>query len=44
MSVDWFELAYTVLGGLCVFLFGMRAMSESLQACGHPSVFTPRFY
>jgi phosphate:Na+ symporter len=32
MSVDWFELAYTVLGGLCVFLFGMRALSESLQA------------
>ena len=32
MSVDWFELAYRVLGGLCVFLFGMKALSESLQA------------
>jgi phosphate:Na+ symporter len=32
MTVDWFELAYTVVGGLCVFLFGMKALSESLQA------------
>jgi len=32
MTVDWFELSYRVLGGLCVFLFGMRALSESLQA------------
>jgi phosphate:Na+ symporter len=32
MTVDWFELAYTVIGGLCVFLFGMKALSESLQA------------
>ncbi len=32
MNVDWFELAYTVIGGLCVFLFGMKALSESLQA------------
>jgi phosphate:Na+ symporter len=28
----WFELGYTVLGGLGVFLFGMRMLSESLQA------------
>ncbi len=29
---DWFTLAYTVLGGLGVFLFGMKMLSESLQA------------
>lgn len=28
----WFTLAYTVLGGLGVFLFGMKMLSESLQA------------
>lgn len=28
---DWFTLAYTVLGGLGVFLFGMKLLSESLQ-------------
>jgi len=32
MHVAWFELAYNVLGGLAVFLFGMKALSESLQA------------
>lgn len=32
MNVDWFELGYSVIGGLCVFLFGMKALSESLQA------------
>ncbi len=32
MNVDWFELGYQVIGGLCVFLFGMKALSESLQA------------
>jgi phosphate:Na+ symporter len=31
-NVAWFELAYNVVGGLCVFLFGMKALSESLQA------------
>ena len=29
---DWFTLIYTVLGGLGVFLFGMKLLSESLQA------------
>lgn len=29
---DWFTLAYTVLGGLGIFLFGMKLLSESLQA------------
>ena len=28
---DWFTLAYTVLGGLGIFLFGMKLLSESLQ-------------
>ncbi len=32
MNIDWFTLAYNVIGGLCVFLFGMKALSESLQA------------
>lgn len=32
MNVNWFELAYHLFGGLCVFLFGMKAMSEGLQA------------
>lgn len=32
MNISWFELGYTVIGGLCVFLFGMKALSESLQA------------
>ena len=32
MSVDWFTLGYQVIGGLSVFLFGMKALSESLQA------------
>ena len=32
MGVDWFELGYRVIGGLAVFLFGMRTMSEGLQA------------
>ncbi|MCA8944855.1 MAG: Na/Pi cotransporter family protein, partial [Planctomycetes bacterium] len=29
---DWFTLAYTVVGGLGIFLFGMKLLSESLQA------------
>ncbi|MBZ0137175.1 MAG: Na/Pi cotransporter family protein [Planctomycetes bacterium] len=29
---DWFTLVYTVLGGLGIFLFGMKLLSESLQA------------
>ena len=32
MDINWFELAYKVIGGLGVFLFGMRSLSESLQA------------
>lgn len=30
--MDWFKLAYTLLGGLGIFFFGMKMMSESLQA------------
>jgi phosphate:Na+ symporter len=32
VNVAWFELAYNVIGGLAVFLFGMKALSEALQA------------
>lgn len=31
-AYDWFTLAYSVLGGLGIFLFGMKLLSESLQA------------
>ena len=30
--MDWFKLAYTVLGGLGIFFFGMKMLSEGLQA------------
>lgn len=30
--MDWFQLSYTVLGGLGVFFFGMKMLSEGLQA------------
>ncbi len=32
MNFDWFTLSYQVVGGLSVFLFGMKTLSESLQA------------
>jgi phosphate:Na+ symporter len=32
--MDYFQIAYTVLGGLGVFFFGMKNMSDSLQAMG----------
>ena len=32
--MDYFTIAYTVLGGLGVFFFGMKHMSDSLQAMG----------
>lgn len=32
MGEFWFELGYNVIGGLGVFLFGMKALSEGLQA------------
>ncbi|MCB0366302.1 MAG: Na/Pi cotransporter family protein [Bdellovibrionaceae bacterium] len=30
--MDWFKLAYTVLGGLGIFFYGMKMLSEGLQA------------
>ncbi len=30
--MDWFKLFYTLLGGLGIFFFGMKMMSENLQA------------
>lgn len=30
--MDWFKLGYTLLGGLGIFFFGMKTLSESLQA------------
>ncbi len=30
--MNWFELVYTLLGGLGIFFFGMKSLSESLQA------------
>lgn len=32
--MDWFKVIYTVLGGLGLFFFGMKLLSESLQASG----------
>ena len=32
--MDYFKICYTVLGGLGVFFFGMKNMSDSLQAMG----------
>ncbi len=31
MEIDWFKMAYTLLGGLGIFFIGMKNMSESLQ-------------
>lgn len=30
--MDWFKMFYTVIGGLGLFFFGMKILSESLQA------------
>ncbi len=30
--MDWFKLTYTVLGGLGIFFFGMKLLSDNLQA------------
>lgn len=32
MQIDWFQMFYTVLGGLGVFFYGMKGMSDGLQA------------
>ena len=36
--MDWFKLFYTVLGGLGVFFFGMKLLSEGLQATSGPLI------
>jgi len=33
--MDWFKLGYTLLGGLGIFFFGMKQLSESLQNLGN---------
>lgn len=32
MQINWFEMIYTVLGGLGIFFYGMKGMSDGLQA------------
>lgn len=32
VSINWFEMFYTVLGGLGIFFYGMKGMSDGLQA------------
>jgi len=32
MTINWFEVTYTVIGGLGVFLYGMKGLGESLEA------------
>ena len=36
--MDWFKLIYTVLGGLGIFFFGMKLLSEGLQASSGPLI------
>ncbi len=31
-GIDWFKMLYTFLGGLGIFFFGMRTLSEALQS------------
>lgn len=31
-GIDWFKMFYTFLGGLGIFFFGMRTLSEALQS------------
>ena len=38
MGSDWFQLAVGVLGGLGVFLYGMRVMSQGLESVGGPKM------
>jgi phosphate:Na+ symporter len=33
-QIDFFKVTYTVLGGLAIFFFGMRNMSDGLQSIG----------
>ena len=36
--IDFFKVTYTVLGGLGIFFFGMRNMSDGLQAIGGTAI------
>jgi phosphate:Na+ symporter len=36
--MNWFELFYKFLGGLGIFFFGMKFLSEGLQAVGGPLI------
>ena len=39
--IDFFKVTYTVLGGLGIFFFGMRNMSDGLQAIGGKAILDP---
>ncbi len=32
MSIDWFTLFYTLIGGVALFIFGMKFLSDGLQS------------
>ena len=32
VEINWFQTLYTFLGGLGIFFFGMKILSEALQA------------
>lgn len=36
--MDWFKLFYTVIGGLGIFFFGMKLLSEGLQQSSGPLI------
>ena len=36
MEINYFEMFYLVLGGLGLFLFGMKQLSQSLQVVRFP--------
>jgi phosphate:Na+ symporter len=38
METDYFKMFYLVLGGLGLFLFGMKQLSQSLQSLGSPII------
>ncbi len=38
MEINYFEMFYLVLGGLGLFLFGMKQLSQSLQSLGSPVI------
>lgn len=38
MDVNWFKMAYTLLGGLGLFFYGMKLLSEGLQASANQKI------